>query len=223
MAESALANRSEEGAVTFLRCNPRAATDGAEVPVMISYADPVVAAGLAAVLGGDGGFQIVRTPEPGDLLGGAARADIVLADYETALRLAECAPQWAKYVVIFTNYDSEAKICRALEGGVRGYLLYCVGLPELFESIRAVRAGGVALSPLVAARITKRVTREPLTEREKSVLEQVMRGLSNKAIAHRLNVCVGTVKTHVKSILEKLDADSRTEAVVTAQRHGLLP
>src|SRR5262249_23034945 len=154
---------------------------------------------------------------------GSAPADVFLADYETALRLAECAPQWARNVVIFTNHDSEAKIYRALESGARGYLLYGVGLPELFEGIRSVLAGGVALSPLVAARISSRVTGETLTKRERSVLEQLMLGLSNKAIAWRLNLCVGTVKTHVKSILEKLNADSRTAAVVTAQRRGLLP
>jgi two-component system NarL family response regulator len=223
MTESRFANHSEEGTVTFLRCNHAPATVGAEVSVMISYADPVVAAGLAAVLREHGGFQIVRTPEPGDLFGGPAPADVVLADYETALRLADFAPQWAKNVVIFTNDHSEAKICRALESGARGYLLYGVGLPELFESIRSVRAGGVALSPLVAARITNRVTAKAFTQRERSVLAQLMLGLSNKAIARRLDICVGTVKSHVKAILQKLDADSRTAAVVTAQRRGLLP
>jgi DNA-binding NarL/FixJ family response regulator len=223
MADSQFADHSEEGTVTFLRRNPGPVTAGAEASVMIAYADPVVAAGLAAVLGEHGGFQIIPTAEPGDLLSGPAPADVVLADYETALRLTECAPQWANNVVIFTNYDSEAKICRALESGARGYLLYGVGLPELFGSIHSVRAGGLALSPLVVARITNRVTGEALTEREKSVLEQLMLGLSNKAIARRLNVCLGTVKTHVKSILEKLNANSRTAAVMTAQRRGLLP
>jgi DNA-binding NarL/FixJ family response regulator len=223
ITESQFANRSEEPTVAFPRRDPRPATGSAALSVMIFYCDPVVAAGLAAVLGEHGGFQIVPTAEPGDLLCGSAPADVVLADYETALRLAQCAPQWAKNVVIFTNYDSEAKIYRALESGARGYLLYGVGLPELFESIRSVRAGGVALSPLVAARITNHVTGEALTDREKSVLEQLMLGLSNKEIARRLNLCVGTVKTHVKSILEKLGADSRTAAVYTAQRRGLLP
>ena len=101
--------------------------------------------------------------------------------------------------------------------------MYGVGLPELFESIRSVGAGGVALSPVVAASITNRVKGETLTEREECVLEQMRLGLSNKAIAQHLNLCVGTVETHVKSILRKLHAGSRTAAVVTAQRRGLLP
>lgn len=68
-----------------------------------------------------------------------------------------------------------------------------------------------------------RIQGKTLTVREKAVLEQLMLGLSNKLIASRLNLCVGTVKTHLKSILEKLDADSRTAAVIAAQRRGLLP
>jgi DNA-binding NarL/FixJ family response regulator len=97
-----------------------------------------------------------------------------------------------------------------------------IGLTELFEGIRTVRSGGVALSPKVAMRITNRIRGGILTARERSVLEQMMLGLSNKSIAQRLNVCVGTVKTHVKSIMVKLGADSRTAAVVTAQSRGIL-
>jgi DNA-binding NarL/FixJ family response regulator len=107
--------------------------------------------------------------------------------------------------------------------GARGYLLHGVGLQELFEGIRCVHGGGVALSPLVTVRVTNRITCETLTAREKAVLELLMLGLRDKAIARKLNVCVGTVKTHVKSILQKLEADNRTAAVITAQRRGLLP
>ena len=170
-----------------------------------------------------GGFQIVPAPEPGDLVCSPSPADVVLADYEVAIRLAQSAPQWAKRLVVFTNDDSEAKICRALESGASGYLLHGVGLPELIKSIRSVRDGGVALSPLAAARITNRFHGQALTAREKEVLEQLMLGLSNKAIACKLTVGVGTVKTHLKAIMAKLEAGSRTAAVVAAQRRGLLP
>jgi DNA-binding NarL/FixJ family response regulator len=221
-AESEFTSRNQEGAVTFLCRKLAAVTPRTRVSVMILCADPVIAAGLAAVLHDGPGFQIVSPPQPGDLVCGPSPADVVLADYETALRLAQSAPQWATKLVVFTNYDSEARICRALETGAKGYLLYGVGLAELFEGIRSVHDGGVALSPLAAARITNRIKGEALTAREKAVLEQLMLGLSNKAIARKLNLCVGTVKTHVKSILEKLDAGSRTAAVVTAQRRGLL-
>jgi DNA-binding NarL/FixJ family response regulator len=204
-------------------CGERTTRSSAVVAVMILYDDPVIAAGLATVLREHGSFQIIPTAEPGDLLDGAPPADlVVLADCETALRLAHTARRWVKRMMIFTSCDSEAKICRAIETGARGYLLHGIGLTELFEGIRTVRSGGVALSPKVAMRIANRIRGGILTARERSVLEQMMLGLSNKSIAQRLNVCVGTVKTHVKSILVKLGADSRTAAVVTAQSRGIL-
>ena len=134
----------------------------------------------------------------------------------------KCAPQWMRLLIIFSNFDSEARIWLALESGVRGYLLYGASVMELIDSIRTVRGGGVALGPAVAARIASRVKGGILTPRERAVLEQLMDGPSNKVIARRLNVSEGTVKTHIKSIMKKLDAESRTAAVITAQRRGLL-
>ena len=222
-AECDSANRNEVRPLTFLCRDGAPTTPRAVVSVMILCADPVIAAGLSAVLHEGRGFQIVFPREPGDLACGPPPADVVVADYETALRLAQSAPEWSKKLVVFTNIDSEAKICRALESGARGYLLYGVGVPELLEGIRSVHRGGVALSPLVAARITNRMQGNPLTAREKAVLEQLMLGLRDKVIARRLSVGVGTVKTHVKAILDKLEAGSRTAAVIAAQRRGLLP
>lgn len=221
MSESA--NRNRERAVPFLDLTAAPPTHSAGISVMILCADLVIAAGLAAVLRDSGGFHIAPASQPGDLGCGPAPADVVLADYETAMHLAQSAPQWARKLVVFTSHDSEAKICRALESGASGYLLYGVGLPELIDSIRSVRDGGVALSPLAAARITSRFHGRTLTPREKAVLEQLTFGLSNKAIARKLALGVGTVKSHVKAILEKLEAGSRTAAVMAAQRRGLLP
>ena len=215
-------NHNQERTVAFPRQNSTPVTLDAEVSVMVLYADPVIAAGLAAVLHEESGFRLVSAPGRGDV-GFGPPVDVVLADYETAMSLVEQAPQWANNLLVFTNQDSEAKISRALESGVRGYLLYGIGLTKLFEGIRCVQGGGVALSPLVAARITHRIRGATLTAREKAVLGHLMLGLSNKMIANKLNLCVGTIKTHVKSILVKLDANSRTAAVVTAQRRGLLP
>lgn len=223
LEESEYANPSQQRTVRFLCRNAPPMTLHPLISVMLLCADPIIAAGLATVMCERAGFQVVSAPEPGNFVGGPPPADVVIADYETALRLAESGPQWAKKLVIFTSCDSEAKICRALESGADGYLLYGIGLAELFEGIRSVHAGGVALSPLVAARITTRIQGKTLTAREKAVLEQLMLGLSNKLIAKNLNLCVGTIKTHVKSILQKLDANSRTAAVIAAQRRGLLP
>jgi DNA-binding NarL/FixJ family response regulator len=217
--------RTNHGSIRTAASAPwerRSATFSAEVSVMILHADPIIAAGLTTVLREDPTFQLVPKPGAGDVVCGPPTADVILSDYESALELLASSPLWAQNVVIFTSYDSEAMICQALESGARGYLLWGASLTELFEAIRSVREGGVALSPLAATRITNRIKSAVLSTREKSVLEQMMLGLSNKMIASRLNICVGTVKSHVKSILEKLDAGSRTAAVVTAQRRGLL-
>ena len=220
-ADSEYANSGHDRVVTALRQANPSPTE-AEMSVMILHADPVIAAGLAAVLHECARFRIIPAPQFCTLGFSSPQPDVVLADYDTALRLAESATTSAKNLLVFTSCDSEAKICRALENGVRGYLLHGIGLVELFDGIRSVYTGGVALSPQVAARITNRIKGQALTVRERAVLEQLMLGLSNKGIASRLNLCVGTVKTHVKSILEKLNANSRTAAVITAQRRGLL-
>jgi DNA-binding NarL/FixJ family response regulator len=124
--------------------------------------------------------------------------------------------------MILTHSDSEAKICHALEQGARGYLLLGCSLQDLVDGLRSVYTGGIALGPLVASRIADRMKQQALTPREADILRYMMLGMSNKAIASKLTLAVGTVKTHVKSVLEKLDAQSRTQAVSIAQRRGIL-
>src|SRR5258708_36675485 len=81
--------------------------------------------------------------------------------------------------------------------------------------------GGIALGPLVASRIADRMKQQALTPREADILRYMMLGMSNKAIASKLTLALGTVKTHVKSILEKLNASSRTQPASIAQRRGI--
>lgn len=197
-----------------------------ELTVFIEHDNALVCAGLIAVLRKQGGFEPVECQpgwavEAGAMLHGAARA-VVIADYESGLRHIESANAGWHRVVILTHRDSEAEICRALERGARGYLLLDVSPGELVESLKLAHQGGVALAPSVAIRVADRLKQEPLTQREGEVLAQMMLGLSNKGIATRLTVSTGTVKTHVKSILEKLHAVGRTQAVTIAQRRGLL-
>jgi two-component system, NarL family, response regulator len=82
--------------------------------------------------------------------------------------------------------------------------------------------GQTFVSPEVAAKLASRISEEELTNRELEILTLLAEGKSNKLIARELNISEGTVKTHVKSILEKLDATSRTEAVAVAARRGLI-
>ena len=194
----------------------------AQIKVLIAHSNPLVSIGLSVTLGRQADFGVathsdelcVSPPQIPPLF----PADIVVADYNSGLQFAASCQR----VVILTHIDSEAKICHALEQGARGYLLLDCGLQDLLDSLRSVHAGGIALAPLAAARVADRMKQQLLTSREGQVMGQLMMGLSNKAIASRLTVAEGTVKTHVKSILKKLDATSRTGAVAIAQRRGLL-
>ncbi|MDB6100900.1 MAG: hypothetical protein JWO52_899 [Gammaproteobacteria bacterium] len=198
-----------------------------EINVFIAHSDPLISAGLCATLGKRRDLRVVvRNPES-TVLSSTARhcssSDVVVADYDSGLRLTALKHAWTDHrVMILTHIDSEARICHALEQGVRGYLLRGCGLDELIQGIRSVHNGGIALDPLVAGRVADCMRHEALTRREEDILGQIMLGLSNKRIASNLTVAVGTVKTHVKSVLRKLDAASRTEAMAIAQRRGIL-
>jgi DNA-binding NarL/FixJ family response regulator len=184
------------------------------IRVLIAHGDPLIAAGLAATLGRLRDFETVT--------GGVRQpaADVVIADYDAGLQLIATAS--ARRVVILTHSDSEAKICHALEQGARGYLLFGCSLQDLVDGLHSVHLGGIALGPLVASRVADRMKQQALTRREADILRYMMLGMSNKAIATKLTLAVGTVKTHVKAVLEKLDASSRTQAVSIAQRRGIL-
>jgi DNA-binding NarL/FixJ family response regulator len=194
--------------------------------VLIAHSDPLISAGLAATLRKQRHFEVaVCSPESAVSLSTVSHfpsPDVVVADYDSGLRLTAAKLEWSHRVMILTHNDSEAKICHALELGARGYLLLGCSLKDLMDGLRSVQGGGIALGPLVAIRITDRMKQQALTRREEDILAQMMLGLSNKRIASKLAVAVGTVKTHVKSVLMKLDAASRTEAAAIAQRRGIL-
>lgn len=198
-----------------------------EIKVLVAHSDPLISAGVAASLKEGRDFKVlVCSPE--STVWHAADShclstDVVVADYESGLRLTSSKHAWKERVIILSHSDSEARICHALEQGARGYLLLGCSLKDLTDALRSVHVGGTALGPLVASRIADRMKQEALTRREEDILGQIMLGLSNKRIASNLALAEGTVKTHVKSIMKKLDAASRTEAAAIAQRRGILP
>jgi two-component system NarL family response regulator len=201
-------------------------TQSSKIKVLIAHGDPLVEAGLAAILQKQRDFEAVVCRPALQVSSMTATdlppADIVVADYDSGLRLIASAGAGRHRVVILTHSDSQAKICHALERGARGYLLLGCALRDLLDGLRSVGVGGLAIGPVVAQRVAEWMKHRALTRREEEILRQMMLGLSNKGIAMQLNVAVGTVKTHVKSILDKLDAASRTEAVAIAQRRGIL-
>jgi DNA-binding NarL/FixJ family response regulator len=196
------------------------------IRVLIAHTDPFIAAGLVSLLRKRHDFEVVvcgRVLTSNATASYLPSADVAITDYDSGLRLLESAGLGNSRVMILTHNDREAKICRALEQGVRGYLLIGCSLQELINGLRTVNAGGMALGPVVVSRVADRMKQQQaLTRREEDILRQVMLGLSNKGIALKLTLAPGTVKTHVKAILGKLNASSRTEAVAIAQRRGIL-
>lgn len=125
-------------------------------------------------------------------------------------------------LIILTTYDGDEDLYRGLHAGAMAYLLKDVRREELLRCIRVVHQGGHYIKPELAGRLASRLARDGLSQRELEVLTLVERGLSNKLIARELDVAEGTVKTHVKAILAKLEARSRTEAIAIGVRRGLL-
>jgi NarL family two-component system response regulator LiaR len=131
-------------------------------------------------------------------------------------------------VIALTSFQEDKLIHDVLGAGAIGYLLKSVAAKELIEAIRAAHEGRSTLAPEVVQHVITMVTRPPqlgndLTEREIDVLRLLATGLSNSEIAGQLIITRNTVRHHIRNILSKLGATNRTEAVVLAIQHGLVP
>jgi len=203
------------------------------IRIVVLHGDPVAQAGLSVAFCRCADFEVQSTPEwahgqplPG-IWRGQSCTDVVVADYHLGVALAaEVARQGrvgaSPRVVVVAGFDREWEIRSALEQGVRGYILVGSSLDELADGVRAVHRGARHLSSQVAGRLAESLALEPLTAREEEVLELVVQGMCNKAIGRLLGIAVGTVKSHLKSAFDKLNVESRTQAVATVQRRGLL-
>ena len=130
--------------------------------------------------------------------------------------------QIAEIFFIMTTYDGDEDIFQCLSQGAKGHLLKDAPRQEILSAIRAVSEDRPYTSSSVAAKARQRMAKPSLTRRELDVLQLVAQGRSNKDIARRLAITEGTAKTHVKAILTKLDAISRTEAVAVAHKRGMI-
>ena len=126
------------------------------------------------------------------------------------------------HIVVLTTYDGDEDIYRAIKAGAKAYLLKDTARDALVDCVRKVHAGETYLPAPLAAKLAERVSGDALSAREIEVLQRMAAGKSNKEIGAELFISEGTVKSHVKSIFTKLDVVSRTEALATATRRGLI-
>jgi DNA-binding NarL/FixJ family response regulator len=191
--------------------------------VWIDTLDPLVEASLRAAFAHDGSIELADAPEREAVLvydAGATRG-------ATRARMAALPAQHAAVVVLIAD---AADVQLAASKGVEGIVLRVLDGQKLLHAVKAVQHGltvmdGALLPPKKRALPSEAESNAPsdaLTARELEVLQLVADGLSNHRIATRLGISDHTVKFHINAILEKLGADSRTEAVVTAVRRGIL-
>ncbi|HEX7735733.1 MAG TPA: response regulator transcription factor [Ktedonobacteraceae bacterium] len=140
------------------------------------------------------------------------------------------------HVIVFTAFDNDERIIAALEAGANGYLLKGAPREDMFHAIRVTMQGGSLLQPVIASKLLRHMGQhqsthlstaqqpfyEALTERELEVLKLLAQGMPNKEIASHLVISERTAKFHISSIMGKLGATNRTEAVALAAQRGLI-
>jgi DNA-binding NarL/FixJ family response regulator len=142
---------------------------------------------------------------------------------EVARRVSRSHPE--TYVVLYTGYGDRAQLTEALDAGARGFVLKEAPLEDLVRAIETVARGDTYVAPVLAgvlasAGLTGKLP--SLTQREREVLRLLADGLSNEEIGKRLFISAETVRTHVRKAMDKLDADTRTQAVAKAIRQSLI-
>jgi two-component system, NarL family, response regulator LiaR len=130
-------------------------------------------------------------------------------------------------VVILTMHEDDNVVVDALTAGADAYCVKSSDASTVIDAIRIVACGGAYFDPQIAHVVLRRLAapnadESPLTPRELDVLRLIAEGLGNIAIGERLQIGMGTVKAHIRDILEKLSASDRTQAAVNALRRGLL-
>lgn len=202
-----------------------ARTQGKQIYVSVAHRDPYVAAGIASLLRSHADFVVQSGSTEDD--GCDDMADVLVTDYATGIRKATNAAPGRRgaasnSLLVVTDESTGWHIRRAVDAGVRGYLLHDCSAQELSDAARCVAEGRRYLSRAVADQLLDKLTAAVPTARELEVLQLIAHGLANKDIGRRLGIGEGTVKTHVKALLRKLGESTRTAVIAEALRRGLI-
>jgi len=211
------------------------------IRVVIADDQSLVSAGLRAILEDQDDIEVVGEAADGAQAVELVRRyqpDVVLMDVRMpvmdGIRATELIVSWpaTSRVLILTTFDLDEYVYAALKAGASGFLLKDVPRDQIVSGVRTVAAGESLLAPAVTRRLIERFMAAPqqsarsprmarLTERETEVLRLIARGLSNAEIAKELVLSSTTIKTHVASILRKLELRDRVQAVVAAFENGV--
>lgn len=216
------------------------------IRILLADDHPIVREGLRAVLETQTDFEVIAECASGSevlALTGENKPDIILLDLEmpvmdgveTIRRLRLNATTMPR-IIVFTAFDNDERIIQAIQAGADGYLLKGAPRNEIFSAIRLTMDGGSLLQPIIASKLLRHLSQQrtptqpqsqiqmidELTEREQEVLRLLAQGMPNKEIATRLVISERTAKFHVSSIISKLGATNRTEAVSLAAQRGLI-
>lgn len=213
------------------------------IRLLVADDQELIRDGLASILGGHEGLDVVGTAADGAeavRLARALRPDVTLMDLRMpgtdglgATRQLMGDPRPSTRVVVLTTFDDDDLVVAALRAGASGFLLKDLPRQQLVEAIHAVHDGDLRLAPSITRRLVERqVAQEPdperarqlerLSERETDVLRLVAKGATNSEIAGQLFLSESTVKTHVGHLLGKLAARDRVQLVIFAYDAGLV-
>ncbi len=201
------------------------------IRILVVEDHPIVRQGLVALLNVVEDVEVVGEAEDGveaikefD----ARHPDVTLIDLRLpkmsgveVIQRVRSSHSQARFIVL-TTFDGDEDIYRALQAGARAYLLKGMTVEVLLSTIRSVHAGKSIIPPAIAQKLAERMATEPLTQREQDVLEEIVRGKSNKEIGAALDISEATVKTHINNLLGKLGVEDRTQAATAAIQRGLV-
>ena len=210
----------------------------ASIRVLLADDHSVVRAGIRGFLEGADGIEVIAEAGNGEeakRLIEKYQPDVAVLDIKMPEASGIEVVRWVRShyrnvgVLILTAYDDDPYVTAVLQAGANGYVLKTASPSEIIRAVKDVHAGNSALDPVIVEKIMtqidpgkQRTSLEELTERELEVLELVAQGYTNKAIGVQLGISDRTVQGHLSHIFDKLQASSRTEAVMRAVSRGWL-
>jgi DNA-binding NarL/FixJ family response regulator len=210
-----------------------------KIRVLLADDHAVVRAGIRQFLEHAGDIDIIAEADDGEAAKELIRQhnpDVAVLDIQMPKASGIEVTRWVRSnlrdvgVLVLTAFDDDPYVMAVLQAGANGYVLKTASPMEIIQAVRDVHAGKSAVNSLIAQKLISQITRqttepvvEPLTDREREVLTMAAKGYTNKAIGAQLGISDRTVQGHLAHIFDKMNATSRTEAVMRAVSLGWIP